>query len=311
MVLALLDAGEQPVVIDDMSNGVSWAIPSDVPFFKGDVGDIELVTRVAREHQVAAVIHFAARLITPKFYNDPLEYYCTNTAKSSFLLRAVQDLGIRFFIFSSTAAVYGNAAVNPVAESAPLAPISAYGSSKLMVEKMLCDVALAGGMKYVILRYFNVAGADPQGRYGQSTTRTSLLVQIAAQAALGIRPFVEIYGDDYPTPDGTCIRDYIHVTDLVDAHVLALSYLRRGGDSLIANCGYGRGYSVKEVLDMTQKVSGRDFVRRSAPRRQGDVIEVFADANLIRTKLGWRPRHDNLATIVEHALTWEMKLQNT
>lgn len=309
MVLALLDAGEQPVVIDDMSNGVPWAIPSGVPFFQGDISDFELVARVVNEYKVDALMHFAARLITPKFYDDPLEYYHANTAKSCALLRAVQKLGIRLMVFSSTAAVYGNSPINPVSETAPLTPISAYGSSKLMTETMLRDMAAVRDLHYVILRYFNVAGADPQGRYGQSSTRTTLLVQIAAQVALGVRPYIEIYGDDYPTEDGTCVRDYIHVTDLVAAHVAAFRHLRNGGKNLIANCGYGRGYSVKAVLDMTQKISGRNFERRIAPRRRGDVTEVFADSKLIGAELGWRPRYDNLATIVEHALNWETQLQ--
>jgi UDP-glucose 4-epimerase len=309
MVLALLDAGEQVVVIDDMSNGVAWAIPSDVTFVRGDVGDIQLVTSVARQYHVTAIMHFAARLISPQFAADPLEYYLNNTAKSCALLRAVQGLGITHFVFSSTAAVYGNSPTNPIPETAPLAPISAYGSSKLMTETMLREVERLGSLNFAILRYFNVAGADPAGRYGQSSTRTSLLVQIAVQAALGIRPFIEIYGDDYPTRDGTCIRDYIHVTDLVDAHISALRHLRNGGKNLIVNCGYGRGYSVKEVLDMTEKVAGRRFERRIGPRRLGDVTQAFADSRLISAELDWRPRYDDLATIIEHALRWEKQLQ--
>jgi len=205
--------------------------------------------------------------------------------------------------------VYGNPPMNPVPETAPLAPISAYGTSKLMTEMMLRDVAAVRDLKYVALRYFNVAGADPNGRYGQSTTKTTLLVQIAAQVALGIRPHIEIYGDDYPTMDGTCVRDYIHVSDLVDAHLAALRHLRNSGKNLIANCGYGRGYSVKQVLDMTEKVSGRGFERRIGPRRRGDAVEVVAEANLIRKELGWSPRYADLATIVEHALRWEEQLQ--
>jgi UDP-glucose 4-epimerase len=309
MVLGLLDAGEEPVVIDNMSNGVPWAIPNGVRFVLGDSGDYETVARTIENHKVDAVIHFAARLITPQYYDDPLEYYLANTVKSRTLLSAVQNLGIRNFIFSSTAAVYGNPPMNPVPETAPLAPISAYGTSKLMTEMMLRDVAAVRDLKYVALRYFNVAGADPDGRYGQSTTKTTLLVQIAAQVALGIRPHIEIYGDDYPTTDGTCVRDYIHVSDLVDAHLAALRHLRNSGSNLIANCGYGCGYSVKQVLDMTEKVSGRGFERRIGPRRRGDAVEVVAEANLIRKELGWSPRYADLATIVEHALRWEEQLQ--
>jgi len=276
MVLGLLDAGEEPVVIDDMSNGVPWAIPNGVRFVLGDSGDYETVARTIAKYDVDAVVHFAARLITPQYYDDPLEYYHANTVKSRTLLSAVQNLGVKHFIFSSTAAVYGNPPINPVPETAPLAPISAYGSSKLMTEIMLGDLAAVRDLRYVTLRYFNVAGADPGGRYGQSTTKTTLLVQIAAQVALGIRPFIEIYGDDYPTADGTCIRDYIHVSDLVDAHLAALHHLRNTGNNLVANCGYGRGYSVKQVLDITQKVAGRDFERRIGPRRRGDAVEVAA-----------------------------------
>jgi UDP-glucose 4-epimerase len=309
MVLGLLDAGEEPVVIDDMSNGVPWAIPNGVRFVLGDSGDYETVARTIAKYAVDAVVHFAARLITPQYYDDPLEYYHANTVKSRTLLSAVQNLGVKHFIFSSTAAVYGNPPMNPVPETAPLAPISAYGSSKLMTEIMLKDLAAVRDLRYVALRYFNVAGADPGGRYGQSTTKTTLLVQIAAQVALGIRPFIEIYGDDYPTADGTCIRDYIHVSDLVDAHLAALHHLRNAGTNLVANCGYGRGYSVKQVLDMTQKVAGRDFERRIGPRRRGDAVEVVAEANLIRKEFGWSPRYADLATIVEHALRWEEQLQ--
>ena len=309
MVLGLLDAGEEPVVIDDMSNGVPWAIPNGVRFVLGDSGDYETVARTIAKYDVDAVVHFAARLITPQYYDDPLEYYHANTVKSRTLLSAVQNLGVKHFIFSSTAAVYGNPPMNPVPETAPLAPISAYGSSKLMTEIMLGDLAAVRDLRYVTLRYFNVAGADPGGRYGQSTTKTTLLVQIAAQVALGIRPFIEIYGDDYPTADGTCIRDYIHVSDLVDAHLAALHRLRNTGNNLVANCGYGRGYSVKQVLDITQKVAGRDFERRIGPRRRGDAVEVVAEAKLIRKELGWSPRYADLATIVEHALRWEEQLQ--
>jgi UDP-glucose 4-epimerase len=309
MVLALLDAGEPLVVLDDMSNGVPWAIPAGVPFVHGDIAEADLVARLVREHRVDTVMHFAARLIAPRFADDPLEYYCANTVKSCALLRAVQTLGIRHVVWSSTAAVYGNTAVNPVPETAPLAPTSPYGSSKLMTETMLRDLAAIGGPTFVIFRYFNVAGADPQGRFGQSSVRTSLLVQIAAQAALGIRPFIEIYGHDYPTPDGTCIRDFVHVSDLVDAHLSALRHLRKGGRNLTLNCGYGRGYSVKEILDTTEQIAGRRFERRIAPRRRGDVTEVFADSRLIRAELGWQPRYDDLATIIDHALRWETTMR--
>lgn len=311
MVLGLLDAGEEPIVIDNMSNGVSWAIPQGVRFIQGDIGDYATVARTIEDHRIDAIVHFAARLTTPQFYDDPLEYYYANAFKSRTLLSAVQKLGIKHFVFSSTAAVYGNPPMNPVPEAAPLAPISAYGKSKLMTEMMLGDIAAVSNLKYAALRYFNVAGADPKGRYGQSTTNTTLLVQIAAQAALGVRPYIEIYGDDYPTADGTCIRDYIHVADLVDIHLAALRHLRKAGANLIANCGYGRGYSVKQVLDTVQDVSGRNFERRIGPRRRGDAVEVVADAKLIRAELGWSPRYADLGMIVEHALLWEETLQKS
>lgn len=309
MLLALRDAGEEVVAIDDLSNGVPWAIPPGVAFVKGDVGDEARVSRIMREHRVDTLMHFAARLIEPAYYDDPLEYYRNNTSKTCSLLSAAKACEVRHVVFSSTAAVYGNPPEGPVPEGAPLAPISAYGASKLMSERMLQDLAAASPIRYAILRYFNVAGADPQGRYGQSSTRTTLLVQIAVQAALGIRPYIEIYGNDYPTRDGTCIRDYIHVTDLVDAHVAALRRLRSGGGSFIANCGYGHGYSVNEVLDMAVRVTGRHIERRIGPRRRGDVTEAFADPTFIRSTLDWKPQYDDLGMIVEHAAKWEMNLQ--
>jgi len=309
MVLGLLDAGYPTVVLDDMSNGVPWAVPEGVPLVIGDCGAYETVLRVIATYKVDAIVHFAARLITPALYGNPLEYYRANTCNSRALLAAALDGGVRHFIFSSSAAVYGNPPITPVPESAPPAPISPYGTSKLVTELMLRDVAAVRDFRYVALRYFNVAGADPQGRYGQSTTKTTLLVQIAVQAALGVRPFIEIYGDDYPTADGTCVRDYIHVADLIVAHLAALEHLRKGGDNLVANCGYGRGYSVKQVLDMVECVSARHFERRIAPRRRSDAIEVVAEADLIRDTLGWKPRYDDLAVIVEHALRWEEHLR--
>jgi UDP-glucose 4-epimerase len=309
MVLALLDAGEKPVVLDNMSNGVPWAVPEGVPFTFGDVGDYETVTRVLREHDVDTIIHFAAQLITPALYNDPLAYYQANTVKSRTLLAAASAHQVKHVIYSATAAVYGNPVTNPVSESAAIAPISPYGTSKLITEYMLRDVAAVSDLRYAALRYFNVAGADPAGRYGQSTTKTTLLVQIAAQAALGIRPYMEIFGHDYPTIDGTCVRDYIHVTDLANAHLSALRHLRAGGENITVNCGYGRGYSVRQVLDMAREVSGNNFEIRQGPRRLGDAIEVVADARLIRETLDWRPQYDDLRTIMQHAIAWERNIQ--
>lgn len=308
MVLGLLDRGITPVVIDDMSNGVTWALRPGVPFYHGDVGNYELLSHIMRAHEVDTVIHFAARLIEPRYYDKPLEFYNQNTAKSRTLIQAATDHGVGRFVFSATAAVYGNPKVNPVPETAEIAPISAYGMSKWVTERMLADVSAISDLRHVALRYFNVAGADPAARYGQSTTKTTLLVQIAVQHALGVRGEMEVFGTDYPTIDGTCVRDYIHVTDLIDAHVAALDHLAGGGESLLCNVGYGRGFSVKQVIDMVKQVSGRDFPVRYGPRRRGDAIEVVAEAKRVREQLNWQPRYDDLRTIVEHALAWERKL---
>ena len=311
MVLKLLDMGEQVVVIDDMSNGVPWAIPPGVPFILGEVGDYETVAQTIARYNVDTVIHFAGRLISPAYYKTPLVYYQQNTVASRTLLQAVTDFGIKRFIFSATAAVYGNPKVNPVSEAAEIAPTGPYGSSKWMVEVMLRDTAEVSDLKYAALRYFNVAGADPKGRYGQSTTKTTLLVQIAVQSALGVRNGIDIYGSDYPTIDGTCVRDYLHVSDLIDAHVAALEHLRAGGDSLTVNCGYGHGYSVMQVVEMAKKVSGNDFDVRMAPRRRGDAIEVVSDPSLIHRTLQWRPQWDDLEKIVTHAYAWEQKMMDS
>jgi UDP-glucose 4-epimerase len=309
MTLALARAKEPVVVIDNMYNGVPWAIPNGVPFVLGDVGDYETVTRVIREHRVSAIIHFAATLIMPEHYRRPLEYYRINSAGSRGLLQAASDCGIDKFIFSATSAVYGNPVSNPVSEQAVIAPVSPYGKSKWATECMLRDLSEVTDFNYVALRYFNVAGADPEGAYGQSTTKTTLLVQIAVQSALGIRDGIEIFGDDYPTPDGTCIRDYLHVTDLIDAHMAALAHLREGRGNLTCNVGYGHGYSVKDIIDTVKRVSGKDFPVRVGPRRLGDAIAVVAEAQRVREVLGWTPKYDNIETIVTHALRWEERLQ--
>jgi UDP-glucose 4-epimerase len=261
------------------------------------------------EHGVTAVIHFAASVVVPDSVSDPLGYYRNNTANSRTLIEAAVQAGVRDFIFSSTAAVYGNPAAVPVAEDAPLAPMSPYGASKMMTEMMLRDASAAHDLRHVILRYFNVAGADPQLRTGQSTRGATHLIKVAVETALGIRPKIDVYGTDYPTPDGTCIRDYIHVTDLVRAHSDALRYLRGGGGSVTLNCGYGRGFSVLEVIETVKKVAGVDFrVERSAPRA-GDPARIVAACERARTLLGWKPQLDDLSTIVTHALAWERKLR--
>jgi UDP-glucose 4-epimerase len=309
MVLALLDAGEDVVVLDNLSTGFAWALPPEAELVVGDMGDQDLVARLIREHRIAAIAHFAAKIVVPESVADPLGYYLNNTVKSRALIEAAIRGGVEHCIFSSTAAVYGDVDVKPVAEDAPLNPVSPYGRSKLMTEWMLADAAKAHGLRYVVLRYFNVAGADPQGRSGQSTANATHLIKVAAQTALGERPFIEVFGADYPTPDGSCLRDYIQVSDLAAAHLDALTHLRGGGESLILNCGYGRGYSVLEVIDVVKRVSGRDFPVRLSPRRPGDPAAIVAQAERIRERLDWRPRHDDLTQIVAQALAWEQALK--
>ena len=309
MVLSLTDRGITPVVLDDMSNGVAWALRDDVPFYHGDVGDYELLSRVIRENKIDTIMHFAAHLNTPGSDKRPLSFYLQNTVKTRTLLQAAMDFGIERFVFSGTAAVYGNSKEVPVSEAGEVAPISPYGVSKWVSEQMLADVAEVTGMRTAVLRYFNVAGADPQGRYGQSSTKTTLLVQIAVQCALGIRKGFQVFGTDYPTRDGTCIRDFIHVTDLIEAHHLALEHLEQGNSGLLCNVGYGRGFSVREVLDTAKSVSGRDFPVTYAPRRVGDPIESVADARHVRQLLNWSPKYDDLDVIVRTALAWEERMR--
>jgi UDP-glucose 4-epimerase len=308
MVYELLDAGERVVVLDNLSTGQAWAVAEGVPLIVGETGDQTLVGRVIREHSVDAVIHFAASIVVPDSVRDPLSYYRNNTANSRALIECAVNGGVRHVIFSSTAAVYGNPGEDPVKEDTPTLPISPYGSSKLMTEIMLRDAGAAYDLRHVILRYFNVAGADPQGRAGQSSKTSTHLIKIAAEAAVGLRPKIDVYGVDYPTPDGTCIRDYIHVCDLVRAHSDALRHLRAGGASLTLNCGYGHGFSVLEVIDAVKRVSGADFKVEHAPRRPGDSARIVANSERARALLGWQPRYDDLSTIVAHALAWERDL---
>ncbi|WP_342165776.1 UDP-glucose 4-epimerase GalE [Methylobacterium sp. SD21] len=306
MVLALLDAGhESVVVLDDLSTGFDWAVPEGVSLVVGDVADQDLVTRTIREHKIDALAHFAAKIVVPESVSDPLGYYLANTVKTRALIEAAVKAGVRHVIFSSTAAVYGEPEVVPVTETVTLNPINPYGRSKLMSEWMIADAAAALGFTYVVLRYFNVAGADPKGRSGQSTPNATHLIKVATQAALGQRERLDVYGTDYPTPDGSCLRDYIQVTDLAEAHRLALDYLRGDGESLVLNCGYGLGYSVLEVVEVVKKVSGKDFPVRISPRRPGDPARIVAAADKIRDRLGWVPRYDDLQTIVTQALAWE------
>jgi len=308
MVYALVDAGERVVVLDNLTTGFDWAVAKGVPIVVGQTGDQALVAKLLAEHRVDAVIHFAASIVVPDSVADPLGYYRNNTVNSRALIETAIKGGVRHFIFSSTAAVYGNPARVPVGEDDPTVPMSPYGSSKLMTEIMLRDAGLAHGLQHVILRYFNVAGADPLGRTGQSTKGATHLIKVAVETALGLRPKMDVFGTDYATPDGTCIRDYIHVSDLVRAHSDALAHLRGGGASATLNCGYGRGFSVLEVIDTVKRVSGVDFKVDFAERRPGDPARIVAASDRIRAALAWQPQFDDLPTIVAHALAWERKL---
>ncbi|MBB3145806.1 UDP-glucose 4-epimerase [Phyllobacterium trifolii] len=311
MVLALKDAGRSVVVLDDLSCGFSWLVPEDVPFIEGDVGDQALVRDVIRTHGVTAILHFAGSIVVPDSVRDPLFYYRNNTVQSRALIEAAIAEGIEHFIFSSTAAVYGEPEKTPITEEMPHQPISPYGTSKLMTEWMLRDAAAAHpDFNYVALRYFNVAGADPQLRSGQSFPRATHLIKIASRAATGERSHIEVYGTDYPTADGTCIRDYIHVSDLAQAHLCALNYLEADGKSTSANCGYGYGYSVLEIIDAVKRVSGIDFAVRMAPRRAGDPAILVAGNDRVCNEFGFSPKRADLDLIVGDALAWERKLQS-
>jgi UDP-glucose 4-epimerase len=308
MVLALLDAGEEVVVLDDLSTGFRWAVPEAAKFIIGDVGDAALVDDILASHKIDAIAHFAAKIVVPESTAEPLHYYLDNTVKARTLIDCGVRGKIKHFIFSSTAAVYGEPPVSEVDETVPLAPINPYGRSKLMAEWMLEDAAKAHDLKFAILRYFNVAGADPDRRLGQSTPHATHLIKVAVQAALGIRSGLEVFGTNYPTADGSCIRDYIQVSDLVAAHLMALAYLRKGGESLTCNCGYGRGVSVLEVVDAVKQVSGADFKVWISGRRPGDPASLVAGTKRIRAVLGWTPKYDDLPTIISQALEWERRL---
>jgi UDP-glucose 4-epimerase len=308
MVLELTDAGERVVVLDNLATGHPWAVADGVPFEVGDCGDPALVARLIREHGVDAIIHFAASTVVPDSVRDPLVYYRNNTVNSRTLFQCAIETGVRHVIFSSTAAVYGNPAHVPVTEESPTQPISPYGWSKLMSEVMLRDAARAHALSYVALRYFNVAGADPHARAGQSSKTATHLIKVAVEVALGRRDKLTVFGNDYPTPDGSCVRDYIHVSDLARAHGDALRHLRAGGQSLTLNCGYGRGFSVFEVIETVKRVSGVDFKVEIGPRRAGDPAQIVADCSAARTTLRSQPRFDDLSTIVAHALGWERAL---
>jgi len=307
VVLQLVAAGERVVVLDDLSTGFADAVVG-AQLFIGNVGDAPLVSALLREHHVDTVLHFAARTIVPESVADPLRYYGNNTCATRSLLACCAAAGVKQIVFSSTAAVYGIPAGGLAREDSPTQPINPYGTSKLMSEWMLRDLAAAGGPRYVALRYFNVAGCDPHGRVGQSTKNATLLVKVACEAAVGKRAHVSVFGTDYPTPDGTGVRDYIHVDDLASAHLDALRYLRDGGASATLNCGYGHGYSVREVLAAVSRAHGAPISAIEQPRRAGDPPSLIADAQRIRQVLGWQPRHDDLDAIARTALAWERKL---
>ena len=308
MVLELLGARERVIVLDNLTTGFRWAVPAEATLVIGDAGDQDLVRTVIRKNDVSAIVHFAGSIVVPESVADPLGYYNNNTVKSRALMEVAVAMGVKQFIFSSTAAVYGMTGDAPVDEDATLQPMSPYGSSKLMTEIMLADAARAHDFRYAALRYFNVAGADPEGRTGQSTPRATHLIKTACETALGQRPRMEVFGTDYPTTDGTCVRDYIHVLDLARAHMAALAHLRSGGKSDIYNCGYGQGYSVLQVIDAVKRASGVEFEVKMSPRRAGDPASVVAAPAKIRRELGWEPKFDDLDTIVAHALAWENRL---
>ena len=305
MVLALLDAGHQPVILDDFSTGHEQLVPNGVPVFRGNVADAGLVAEICNSFEIDAVAHFAASIVVPESVSYPLKYYLNNTASTTRFIAACMEAGIKRFVFSSTAAVYGNQAHNPINEDASTQPENPYGTSKLMSETILRDCARATDLSYVILRYFNVAGADPMGRAGQLSQPATHLIKIAVEAAAGKRSSIQLYGTDYPTPDGTCIRDYIHVSDLIGAHMAALAHLQAGGESMLANCGYGHGASVRDVLDVVATVAGKELAITDAPRRAGDAAILIADSSKLRRKLGWTPVYKDLQKIVSDALAWE------
>ena len=308
-VLALVDAGWSVAVIDNLTTGFKFAIPEGVPLYEGDIEDSALLARIFAEQGTRAIMHFAGSIVVPESVENPLKYYHNNTAKSRTLIEAAVAAGVPHFIFSSTAATYGVPETSPISEDLPKVPINPYGWSKLMTEQMLGDTAAAHAMNYCALRYFNVAGADPQARSGQSTAGATHLIKVACEAATGKRAHVDVFGTDYDTPDGTGVRDYIHVSDLAAAHVLALKALIAQPErSLTMNCGYGRGFSVLEVLDAVDRVTNLKVERKMGPRRAGDPAALVSDPARIRATLPWEPKHADLDEIIGHALQWERRL---
>jgi UDP-glucose 4-epimerase len=307
-VLELLEAGKQVVVIDDLSTGSRELVPHNVIFVEGAISDRKLVCKTIKQYACSTVLHFAGSIVVPESISNPLKYYRNNVTASLELIEACVAEGITEFIFSSTAAVYGMPEELPVGEDAPLKPINPYGTSKMMIEGVLQDVAAATGLRYAILRYFNVAGADPGGRSGQTIPKATHLLKVACEAALGKRDVIEIYGEDYATSDGTCIRDYIHVSDLAAAHVATLDKLKKSSSNLILNCGYGHGVTVRQIIDKVSEISGVTLNVKGAARRPGDPMEIFANTQSIEGTLNWTPKYDNLDDIVSTALEWERRL---
>ena len=308
-MLALKDAGWAVAVIDDLSNGTREVVPADVPFFEGNIADRPLVDRILAEQQIGAILHFAGSIVVPESVEQPLKYYANNTLASHALITAAVTAGVKHIVFSSTAAVYGSPDRVPIEEDDPKQPINPYGASKLMTERMLADASAACPFNYAALRYFNVAGADPDGRAGQIGKGSTHLIKVAVEAAVGKREHVDVFGMDYPTSDGTCIRDYIHVSDLAAAHVAALERLiERPEDNLVLNCGYGQGLSVLEVLDAVDRVNGAPVPRVTGPRRAGDPPQLVAANRALTETLDWRAAYADIDTIVGHALAWERTL---
>ncbi|MGB2106853.1 MAG: UDP-glucose 4-epimerase GalE [Candidatus Puniceispirillum sp.] len=307
MVLALLDAGHEAVILDNFSTGHEQLVPAGVTVVRGDVGDRQVTDALFAAHDFDAVVHFAASIVVPESVADPLKYYINNTLNTAHLIAACVKAGVKRFIFSSTAMVYGNQDQKPMDESVHLAPDNPYGASKLMSETILRDTAKAHDLSYVVLRYFNVAGADPEGRSGQLSKPATHLIKVAGELACGKRDAMQIFGTDYDTPDGTCIRDYIHISDLIGAHMVALDHLMDGGAPVIANCGYGTGNSVRDVLASVARVSGSNLNVTEAPRRPGDAVYLVADSSLLKHTLGWVPKYDDLDVIVKSAIDWERR----
>ena len=309
VVKLLAKAGEKVVVLDNLSKGFRDAVVG-AELIVGDTGDTNLVTKILNDHQVETVMHFAAHTIVPESVSDPMKYYWNNTCSTRNLLDCCANNNVKHFIFSSTAAVYGIPESGSASEESPLSPINPYGTSKLMSEWMLRDLSAASELSHVALRYFNVAGCDPEGQIGQSTPGATLLIKVACEAAVGKRDAIYIFGTDYPTPDGTGIRDYIHVVDLANAHISALNYLRKGGLSTTINCGYGHGYSVREVLSMVEKVNGQSLNIIEEERRAGDPPQLIAEVKKIHQTLDWKPQHNNLEEIIRTTLEWEKLIKS-